>query len=131
MPYGHYFETEEPLEADQVERIMNLSGIDIKEYRDPIPKVYGVVLTPYTIRNHWEYMSGQNRCQGKCRDEDRKHAKWDDLSAQQQEQFTQEVVRQMNNSMLGRDAEEFVIENPFFSDVALRPCGTAENTTSR
>ena len=58
MPNAHYFETYIRLPAEKLKDILLSHGVVIGQYRNPLPKEAGIILTP---QNHPSHLGELNR----------------------------------------------------------------------
>ena len=126
MPNAHYFETRRNLSPERLEDILRTHGVAIGQYRNPLPKEAGIILTPRTIQAIWERSTGQDQCAGGCRGTESEHRRWEELTDKQKLAFNHSVIQAMSNAIWGRDGTSLLIEDPRFPGIALSECEEEE-----
>ncbi len=112
VPNAHYFETGQPVSPNRIRDLLQKDGIEIRQYRNPLPKHAGVILTPWTIRTIWELATGLTECNGNCQGTGEEHRQWEDLTKRQKLAFNERVIQMMNNSLLRRPATSLLTLEP-------------------
>ena len=124
---AHYFETETPVTEQEITRALTKAGIRATQYRSPLPKIAGVIFTPFTIADIWDLATGKSRCDGSCSGRETRHLPWTELSQEQRQEFTADVVRFMkNNTFSGYNAHRSLAESYHLQNVELGPCNARE-----
>ena len=120
---AHYFETGSEVSEERIRKALAKDGISITQYRNPLPKMGGMIFTPFNIADIWELTTWKSKCDGSCQDRKKRHLDWSELSREQQQVFTHKVTVFMKNATFGYfRADRAFTEDPHLYDVELGDC---------